>query len=232
MKNLMYSAPMALVLAFFSCSNNGGDQDRGSIVASSEAPKQEVETQTPPPSGTGETGMFAEFNTTKGKIVVELEYERTPITVANFIGLAEGKVSNTAKPDGTPYYDGLLFHRVIADFMIQGGDPMGTGSGGPGYKFADEFDPSLKHDRGGVLSMANSGPATNGSQFFITHVPTPWLDGKHSIFGFVTEGQDVVNAIEQGDKIESLVIVRTSDGAKAFDEMAVLAANADKFSKK
>ncbi len=176
--------------------------------------------------------MFAEFNTTKGKIVVELEYERTPITVANFIGLAQGEVNNTAKPEGQAYYDGLSFHRVIPDFMIQGGDPAGNGSGGPGYKFVDEFHPDLKHDRPGVLSMANSGPATNGSQFFITHLETPWLDNKHSVFGFVTEGQDVVDAIGQGDKIESLVIVRESEGAKAFDEMAVLAANGDKFSAK
>jgi len=229
MKNLILT-PMVVALAFFSCSNDAG-QSRGDIVAKTEEVKQ-VEKKDPPKSGRGGTGMFAEFNTTKGKIVVELEYERTPVTVANFIGLAKGEVSNTAKGEGVPYYDGLSFHRVIPNFMIQGGDPAGNGSGGPGYKFADEFSPDLKHDRAGVLSMANSGPATNGSQFFITHVETPWLDNKHTVFGFVTEGQDIVDAIVQGDKIESLVIVRESDGAKAFDEMAILAANNDKFSAK
>lgn len=228
MKQIVYTLPFALTIALFSCSNSGGESSNN-IVAKTEEVKP-VEKQDPLPSGRGNTGMFAEFNTTKGKIVVELEYERTPITVANFVGLAEGKINNTAKPEGTPYYDGLSFHRVIPDFMIQGGDPQGTGAGGPGYKFVDEFHPELKHDRAGVLSMANSGPRTNGSQFFITHLETPWLDNKHSVFGYVTEGQEVVDAIEGGDKIESLVIVRKSEGAKAFDAMAILAENGDKFS--
>ena len=213
---------------FFSCTDEE-NSSRSNIVAKTEE-AEPVKKTDPLPSGRGGTGMFAEINTSKGKIVIELEYERTPITVANFIGLAAGKIKNSAKPEGTPYYDGLVFHRVIPDFMVQGGDPQGTGSGGPGYSFVDEFHKDLKHDRAGVLSMANSGPSTNGSQFFITHVPTAWLDNKHSIFGYVTEGQDVVNAIQQGDKIESMVIVRESEGAKAFDEMAVLAENGDKFS--
>jgi cyclophilin family peptidyl-prolyl cis-trans isomerase len=137
----------------------------------------------------------ATIKTNKGDIELKLYATQAPTTVNNFVCLAE---------DG--FYDGLTFHRVIKDFMIQGGDPAGSGRGGPGYTFNDEFDPKLKHDRPGVLSMANAGANTNGSQFFITHVPTPWLDGKHSVFGQVTKGQDVVDAIEQGDVILSVEI--------------------------
>ncbi len=162
-------------------------------------------------------GIYAEMNTTKGTILLELHYKETPMTVCNFVGLAEGKISNNAKPAGTPFYDGLAFHRVIANFMIQGGDPAGNGSGGPGYKFADEFVPSLKHTGPGILSMANAGPGTNGSQFFITHVQTGWLDGAHTVFGKVVTGQDIVNAIAQGDKINTLVIHRLGSDAKKFE---------------
>jgi len=167
-------------------------------------------------------GLYAEFDTTKGKIVVKLEFEKTPLTVANFVGLAEGtknysKDGSAPKPqNGAPFYDGIVFHRVIKGFMIQGGDPTGTGRGGPGYRFKDEIDPSLKHNRAGILSMANAGPATNGSQFFITHVATPHLDGRHAVFGHVVEGQSVVDAIGQGDKINKLKIIRVGDKAKAF----------------
>ncbi|WP_339838272.1 peptidylprolyl isomerase [uncultured Maribacter sp.] len=164
-----------------------------------------------------EEGIYAKFNTNKGEILVKLTHEKTPGTVGNFVALAEGNKENSAKSKGEPFYNGLKFHRVIPDFMIQGGCPQGKGTGDAGYKFDDEFHPDLKHDAPGVLSMANSGPGTNGSQFFITHVPTPWLDNKHTVFGKVEAGQDVIDAIEQDDKIESLEIVRVGEEAKKWD---------------
>ncbi|HSP10885.1 MAG TPA: peptidylprolyl isomerase [Salegentibacter sp.] len=162
-------------------------------------------------------GLYAKFHTSKGEILVELEYEKAPGTVGNFVGLAEGDLENDAFPQGKRYYDGLKFHRVIPQFMVQGGDPQGTGVGGPGYNFEDEIHPDLKHDAPGKLSMANAGPGTNGSQFFITHVETPWLDGKHSVFGSVVAGQDVVDAIEQGDEIKKLEIMRVGEAAEKFN---------------
>lgn len=162
-------------------------------------------------------GIYARFHTSKGEILVQLHYKRTPGTVGNFVGLAEGNLENEAKPQGTPFYDGLKFHRVIPDFMIQGGDPQGTGAGGPGYKFDDEFHPELRHDSPGVLSMANSGPGSNGSQFFITHIETAWLDDKHTVFGKVVEGQDVVDAIAQGDEIKKVEIIREGEEAKKYN---------------
>ncbi len=162
-------------------------------------------------------GLYAKFNTNKGEIIVNLEFEKTPGTVGNFVALAEGHLENTSKPKGAPYYDGLKFHRVIPDFMIQGGCPQGSGTGNPGYKFDDEFHPELKHDGPGVLSMANSGPSTNGSQFFITHVKTPWLDGKHTVFGKVVKGQDIVDSIAQNDTIETLKIERIGKTAELFN---------------
>ncbi len=162
-------------------------------------------------------GLYAKFNTTKGDIIVNLEFEKTPGTVGNFVALTEGNLENTARPQGKPYYDGLKFHRVIADFMVQGGCPMGTGTGNPGYSFNDEFHPELKHDKPGILSMANSGPATNGSQFFITHIETPWLDNKHTVFGNVIEGQDIVDAIQQNDTLTSIEIVRVGENAEKFN---------------
>ena len=168
-----------------------------------------------------ENSMYAKINTSKGDILIKLEYEKTPLTVANFVALAEGDMKNNHKEIGDPYYNGLKFHRVINEFMIQGGCPEGSGSGDPGYKFADEFHPELKHDREGILSMANSGPGTNGSQFFITHKATPWLDGKHSVFGEVIKGQEVVDSIEQNDLIEDLIIIRKGKEARQFDASEV-----------
>ena len=163
-------------------------------------------------------GLYADIETSKGNIVMQLYFEQVPTTVSNFVALAEGNHPVVdEKLSGKPYYDGLKFHRVIENFMIQGGDPTGTGSGGPGYQFDDEFSPDLKHDGPGVLSMANAGPGTNGSQFFITHVETPWLDGKHSIFGKVTSGQDIVDKIEQEDIIKNVKIIRVGKSAKNFD---------------
>ncbi len=159
-------------------------------------------------------GMYASIDTDKGLITLSLEFKKTPMTVSNFVGLAEGSLNK--EDEGEPFYDGLNFHRVIDNFMIQGGCPLGTGTGGPGYKFPDEFDKTLRHTEGGMLSMANAGPGTNGSQFFITHVATPWLDDKHTIFGHVVEGMDVVNSIAQGDKIKTVKIIRVGEEAEAF----------------
>jgi peptidyl-prolyl cis-trans isomerase A (cyclophilin A) len=175
-----------------------------------------------------ESKMFAEITTNRGVVKLELFFQQTPMTVANFVGLAEGTIKNDAKPLGTPYFDGLKFHRVISvaqgsgqDFMIQGGDPQGTGMGGPGYQFPDEIVDGLKHSEPGILSMANAGPGTNGSQFFITIVPTPWLDGKHTVFGKVVEGMDIVKSTLQGDEMISVRIIREGKEAKKFDAAKV-----------
>lgn len=161
-------------------------------------------------------GLYAAIDTTRGPVLVEIFYKETPLAAANFVGLAEGKLKNSAKQG--PFYNGLKFHRVINDFMIQGGDPEGTGAGGPGYRFGDEIVDGLVFEKEGLLAMANAGPGTNGSQFFITHVPTPWLNGKHTIFGRVVgpEDQAVVNAVRQDDEIKSVTVYRLGDEAKAF----------------
>lgn len=166
-------------------------------------------------------GIYAEIQTTRGNILIKLCVDSVPLTVANFVGLAEGKIKNTAKADGVPYYDSLKFHRVIPNFMIQGGDPVGNGSGGPGYAFKDEFVPQYRFTGAGILAMANAGPTTNGSQFFITHVATPWLDNKHTIFGYVQVGQDVVNAIQQNDYMTKVKIIRKGKVAKKFNAAKV-----------
>lgn len=165
-------------------------------------------------------GLYAKLTTNKGEITILLTHDKTPGTVGNFVGLTEGTQENKEKDKGIPYYNGLKFHRVIPDFMIQGGCPQGSGMGGPGYQFEDEFHPELRHDTAGVLSMANAGPGTNGSQFFITHGPTPWLDDKHTVFGKVTDGQSVVDTIAQGDTIESVEILRIGAEAESFDAHA------------
>ena len=163
-------------------------------------------------------GLYADLETSKGNIILELYYEQAPTTVSNFVALAEGNHPVVDdQHEGKRYYDGLKFHRVIENFMIQGGDPTGTGSGGPGYQFDDEFNEELKHNGPGILSMANAGPGTNGSQFFITHVETPWLDGKHSIFGKVNSGQDVVDKVEQNDIIKKVKIIRIGEAANSFN---------------
>lgn len=162
-------------------------------------------------------GIYAQIETAKGEILVQLEYEKTPVTVANFITLAEGKNKYVLEQyRDKPFYNNLKWHRVIANFMIQGGDPAGTGAGDTGYKFKDEIT-DLAHDKPGIISMANSGPGTNSSQFFITHVPTPWLDGKHTAFGHTIKGQEVVDKIVQDDLIQSVKIIRVGEKAKKFD---------------
>ena len=165
-------------------------------------------------------GIYARFTTNKGVIVCNLEYKKTPMTVGNFVGLTEGNFKVGDQSFSKPFFDGLIFHRVIADFMIQGGDPQGTGMGDPGYKFYDEIDPTLKHSGPGILSMANSGPNTNGSQFFITHKETPWLDGKHTVFGQVVSGQEVVNAIAQNDIMQKVEIIRVGREAEKWNAQA------------
>lgn len=177
-------------------------------------------------------GLYAVFNTNKGKIVCQLEYAKVPMTVGNFVSLIEGTNPKTKVKQGKPFYDGLKFHRVIPNFMIQGGDPMGSGMGDPGYKFPDEFDASLRHTGPGILSMANAGPGTNGSQFFITHVATPWLNDKHSIFGHVVLGQAVVNAIAQDDTMRTVRIVRVGKAAKSFDAVKAFTGGEEALAKK
>ncbi|MFT7344614.1 MAG: peptidyl-prolyl cis-trans isomerase A (cyclophilin A) [Lentimonas sp.] len=173
-----------------------------------------------------EKGIYAEITTSKGVILIQLEYEKTPMTVASFVGLAEGNLTvfDSIVYD-EPFYNGLKFHRVIADFMIQGGDPEGTGSGGPKYRFFDEFNENLKHDSAGILSMANSGPATNGSQFFITHKATNYLDNRHTVFGHVIMGQNVIDAIEKDDIMETVKIIRKGRTAKKWDATEMFMVN-------
>ncbi|MBW8362181.1 MAG: peptidylprolyl isomerase [Kaistella sp.] len=183
-------------------------------------------------------GLYANLQTSKGNLIVKFEDKKSPVTVANFIGLAEGKIENKAKAKGVPFYDGTIFHRVIKDFMIQGGDPKGTGMGDPGYKFDDEKN-DLQHTGKGILSMANSGPNSNGSQFFITEIATPWLDGKHTIFGKVVKGDDVIDAIANVEKgaqdkpktdivLEKVLIFSKGDAYKGYDAAKLFNEGKDK----
>lgn len=207
-----------IALSLSAClGQNSGRAAQNSPGAAGEAAR----TQSPDPrdAALGE-GLFARIITSRGEIVAYLDYQRTPMTVCNFVALAEGTMTAAG---GRPFFNGLTFHRVISrangdahDFMIQGGCPLGNGMGGPGYQFPCEIDPTLRHDRPGILSMANAGANTNGSQFFITIVPTPHLDGRHTVFGHVVEGQEVVNNIRQGDRIERVLIVRNGAQANAF----------------
>lgn len=187
-------------------------------------------------------GLYAKMQTSKGDMIIKFEDQKSPVTVANFVGLAEGKIDNSAKPKGTPFYDGTIFHRVIKDFMIQGGDPLGTGMGDPGYKFDDERN-DLKHTGKGILSMANSGPNTNGSQFFITEVATPWLDGKHTIFGEVVKGQNVIDEISNVEKgpndrpktdvvLEKITIFSKGDQYKNYNPAKIFNEGKDKIQEK
>lgn len=241
MRALIYICTVCFVsLSLLSCANKGSEVPAAS--ASNESSDQEIAQNKPEEiSQLNSNSMFTEnesnhpidavFTTERGVIRIRLTYEQTPMTVANFVALAEGNMENSAKPAGSPYYDGLNFHRVISvangdgqDFMIQGGCPQGTGMGDPGYKFPDEFVASLKHTGPGILSMANSGPNTNGSQFFITVAATPWLDGKHTVFGQVVEGMEVAMATKQGEVIQSVVIERSGKTAEAFDAVEVFKA--------
>jgi peptidylprolyl isomerase len=218
LKHTLFVSLFALVL--FAC---GGSEESDSDLGKSDKYNVgtddvllEEETRNYVLTRTAEDSLIATIYTAKGKIRLDLQYDAVPLTVSNFVGLAEGTKDNSIKAEGEPFYDGLKFHRVIEDFMIQGGDPNGDGTGGPGYKFEDEIAPWLKHTGPGVLSMANSGPNTNGSQFFITHLKTDWLDGKHAVFGFVIDGQNVVDAIVANDVIDSIRIIRKGPNATQF----------------
>ena len=216
---------LTLFAGMFSSCNATGKENQTTESTTMETPSEPT-TGTENKSWKETPGLYAEIKTAKGNIVISLYYKVVPVTVANFVGLAEGKIKNTAKADGVPFYDGLTFHRVIhtpQPFMIQGGDPQGTGSGGPGYSFGDEFDPSLSFDKVGLLAMANSGPATNGSQFFITEAATTWLNNKHTIFGETVEGYPLVTTLSQGEVMTKVNIVRVGKEAQAFDAAGTFA---------
>jgi peptidyl-prolyl cis-trans isomerase A (cyclophilin A) len=165
-------------------------------------------------------GIVAEIKTNKGDIYIQLHYEQAPLTVASFVGLAEGTLANKVTKVGEPYFDGLTFHRVVPNFVVQGGDPMGNGVGGPGYQFKQEIVKALSHDAEGVVAMANSGPNTNGSQFYITLAATPHLDGGYNVFGKVIKGMDVVKSLTQGDRMDKVSIIRLGGDAKKWDANA------------
>jgi peptidyl-prolyl cis-trans isomerase A (cyclophilin A) len=224
---------LALTLSFSACHNNTGNDTsatKADTTAAIQAPAPQVAQDDT--NWMHEDGMYAVFITPKGKIVCKLEYAKEPMTVGSFVSLAEGTNTQTLVSKGKPYYNGLTFHRVEPGFVIQGGDPNGNGSGSPGYQFPNETDPSLTHSRAGTLAMANAGPNTNGSQFYITLAPTPSLDGMYNVFGYVVAGQSVANQISKGDKMDSVKIVRNGAEAKAFDAPKVFTAKYEAAKKK
>ncbi|MFT3885594.1 MAG: peptidylprolyl isomerase [Flavobacteriales bacterium] len=227
MRQIQGTLVAASFAVMFACGNTSASEN--STVASAPVVQQQA-SEPPQKPGLGD-GLYATIKTARGSIVCQLEYAATPMTVANFVALAEGKHPYVTTVDKTkPFYNGILFHRVVPNFVIQAGDPTGTGAGGPGYTFPEEIVPSLKHDKAGTLAMARRPErGTNASQFYITHTATPALDGNYTVFGHVVSGQDVVNAIQQGDKIESVTIEARGKEAKAFDAVKVLTTNKDKF---
>ena len=232
MKLFKKSLPLfliALTLSFTACNNKSGNGDATSNTDTTHQAAPVVADDTNWPN---EDGLYAVFYTPKGKIVTKLEYVKAPMTVGNFVALAEGTQPLCSVNKGKPFYDGLTFHRVEPGFVIQGGDPNGNGSGGPGYQFANEIDPTLTHSKAGTLAMANAGPNTNGCQIYITLAPTPMLDGGYSVFGYVVAGQGIAGTIAKGDKIDSVRIVRNGDAAKAYDAVKAFTTGNEAASKK
>ena len=218
MKKIKKSFPLLLLVVFTVMFSSCGNKSNGDATASNaDTSKAATPVAQDDNNWPNEDGLYAVYYTPKGKIVCKLEYAKAPITVGNFVALTEGNHPLATVNKGKPFFDGLNFHRVEPGFVIQGGDPNGNGSGGPGFQFANEIDSSLTHSKTGTLAMANAGPNTNGSQFYITLSPTPMLDYHYNVFGYVVAGQSVVNTIAIGDKIDSIRIVRNGAGAKAFD---------------
>lgn len=223
MKQLKQTVPMlliALTALFSSCNNNKPADEAQQTLPVDTTPAAPAPVSQDDANWRSEDGIYAVFSNAKGQIVCKLEYTKAPLTVANFVTLAEGTNPKTNFRKGKPYFNGLTWHRVEPDFVIQGGDPEGTGRGGPGYEFINEVDPTLTHNRAGTLAMANAGPNTNGSQIYITKQPTPMLDGKYNVFGYVVSGMKVVNATTVGDKMDSVTIVRVGKDAEAWDAVA------------
>lgn len=237
---ILYALLVLSVLSIAACSpkQEATTEEESATVPTDTISSPDMGSETPVDYSALPDGLYARIETGSGNILLQLEMEKAPMTVANFVGLAEGKIPNSGRQAGQPFYDGLIFHRVISiangdgqDFMVQGGDPQGTGMGGPGYSFKDETNPELRHDKPGVLSMANSDQPgkqpfsntgnTNGSQFFITIAPTPWLDGLHTVFGHVIDGQQIVNNMRAGEKMKKVEIIRQGEAAKNFDAKAV-----------